>query len=268
MWHYRAREVMAAGDKENGMVLDAIVIGGSYAGLAAALQLARARRSVLVIDSGRRRNRFASHSHGFLTRDGEEAAAIVAIGREQFLAYPTARWLDGEVTAAVRAGEGFRMALAGAEPLTAKRLVLATGVRDDLPALPGLAERWGKSVFHCPYCHGYELDRGRIGVLATSPLSMHLALLLPDWGQTTFLLNGVFTPDAAQRAQLAARGVAIESTPISALAGTADVALGTGAGSRSTGSSSRRASSRRVPWPNGSAVPWTRDRWVGSSTPR
>jgi thioredoxin reductase len=207
------------------MVMDAIVVGGSYAGLAAALQLARARRDVLVIDGGKRRNRFASHSHGFLTRDGEAAAAIAAIGREQLLAYPTARWLDGEVIAVERIGEGFSVAVAGAEKLAAKRLVLATGVSDDLPAIPGLAERWGKSVFHCPYCHGYELNRGRVGVLATSPLSMHLALLLPDWGETTFLLNGAFTPDAAQRAQLAARGAAIEPTPIAALRGAAEIVL-------------------------------------------
>lgn len=207
------------------MIMDAIVIGGSYAGLAAALQLARARRNVLVIDSGKRRNRFATHSHGFLTRDGEAGATIAAIGREQFLAYPTARWLDGEVTAAERTDDGFRLEIADAESLTAKRLVLATGVRDELPAIPGMAERLGKSVFFCPYCDGYELNQGRIGVLAATPLSMHLALLLPDWGDTTFFLNGAFEPDADQRAQLAGRGVTIEPAPIRALEGKLDVVL-------------------------------------------
>ena len=107
----------------------------------------------------------------------------------------------------------------------ARRLVLATGVVDELPRIEGLAERWGRSVYHCPYCHGYELGRGRIGVLAASPMSMHHAIMLPDWGQTTFLLNGAFEPDAEQRAKLDRRGVAIEPGRIARISGKADVEL-------------------------------------------
>ena len=105
-------------------------------------------------------------------------------------------------------------------------MILATGVTDELPEIPGLAERWGKSVFHCPYCHGYELGGEDVGVLAVSPMSMHHALMLPDWGRTTFFLNGAFVPDEEQMAELAKRGVSVEMEPIERIAGDhADVEL-------------------------------------------
>lgn len=211
------------------MHYDAIVIGGSYAGLAAATQLARARRRVLVVDAGQRRNRFAEHSHGFLTQDGTPAADIAAQGRAQLMAYPTVDWLEGTVTAAERAGQGFRIEVDGVapspEPIDARRLVLATGVIDHLPEVPGLAERWGRHVFHCPYCHGYELNQGRIGALGVSPFSMHVALMLPDWGQATFFLNGAFEPDADQLAQLQARGVVLERGLIDRIEGAMDIVM-------------------------------------------
>lgn len=167
---------------------DAIIVGGSYAGLSAATQLARARRRVLVIDGGQRRNRYASHSHGFLTQDGSGTAAIAAEGKAQLLAYATVTWLDGTAVQAVagRDGDGFDVTLADGKVVHGRRLVLASGVVDELPPVDGLSERWGGSVFHCPYCHGYELEQGAIGVLATGPLSMHHALMLPDWGTVTF----------------------------------------------------------------------------------
>ncbi|MGB7196617.1 MAG: NAD(P)/FAD-dependent oxidoreductase [Collimonas pratensis] len=201
------------------MQYDVIIIGGSYAGLAAGMPLARARRQVLVIDAGQRRNRFAQHSHGFLTQDGTEAAAIAAKGRAQLLAYDSVRWLEGKASNAERTENGFRVQVEGMAPQEARRLVLATGVVDLLPDVPGLAERWGRHVFHCPYCHGYELNQGQIGVLATSPMSVHQALLLPDWGATTLFLNGVFEPDDEQLAQLKARGVRLERSRIERIAG-------------------------------------------------
>lgn len=208
------------------MQYDAIVIGGSYAGLAAATQLARARRRVLVVDGGQRRNRFAEHSHGFLTQDGTPAADIAAKGRAQLLTYPTVQWREGQVTAAERAGQGFRVEVGGLpQTVEARRLVLATGVIDHLPEVPGLAERWGRHVFHCPYCHGYELNQGRIGALGVSPLSMHVALMLPDWGQATFFLNGAFEPDADQLAQLQARGVVLERGLIERIEGAMDIVM-------------------------------------------
>lgn len=207
---------------------DVVVIGGSYAGMSAALQLARARRRVAIIDAGRRRNRFAGHSHGFLTQDGSEAAAIAAQGRAQLLKYPNLRWIDGSAAAAAPHGDGFTVALADGSTLSSARLVLATGVADELPPVAGLRERWGASVFHCPYCHGYELDAGHIGVLAVGPLSMHHALMLPDWGSVTLFLNGSFEPDAAQLAALAARQVTLERVPVARIAGHADVVLADG----------------------------------------
>ncbi|HEX7987798.1 MAG TPA: NAD(P)/FAD-dependent oxidoreductase [Duganella sp.] len=204
---------------------DVIVVGGSYAGLSAAMQLARARRRILVIDAGQRRNRYAQHSHGFLGQDGREAAAIAADGRAQLMKYPTVRWIEGSAREAQRVEQGFRVTLQDGAVYNAQRLVLATGVVDELPPVPGLAERWGGTVFHCPYCHGYELMEGRIGVLATGPLSMHHAMMLPDWGQVTLILNGAFEPDAEQLASLEQRGVAIERTPVKAIIGHATVEL-------------------------------------------
>lgn len=189
--------------------LDAIVIGGSYAGLSAALQLARARRRVLVVDAGVRRNRFARTSHGFLGRDGHSPGTIAAEGRARLLAYPNVPWLADTAVDAQRTQEGFAVRGETGRRFRGRRLVLATGVVDELPDVEGLAQRWGRTVFHCPYCHGYELDRGRIGVLATGPMSMH-ALMLPDWGEVTFFANETFVPDEAQHAALAARNVAVE----------------------------------------------------------
>jgi thioredoxin reductase len=204
---------------------DAIVIGGSYAGMSAALQLARARRRVMVIDANQRRNRFASASHGFLGRDGHVPDAIAAEARSQLLAYPLVQWREGTVAQAAREGEGFRVSLTDGRIERASKLVLATGVVDELPEIAGLAERWGVSVFHCPYCHGYELDQGRIGVLASSALSMHHALMLPDWGQTTLFLNDAFVPDDEQRAALAARGVVVVTGAVAQILDSATVVL-------------------------------------------
>lgn len=205
---------------------DAIVVGGSYAGLSAATQLARARRRLLVIDAGKRRNRFAEVSHGFLSRDGAAPGAIVAEARTQLLAYPTVEWHDGEAIAAEAIDDGFAVTDAGGTRVEARRLVLALGVSDTLPSVPGLAERWGRSVFHCPYCHGYEVD-GQIGVLAVRPDSVHHAFMLPDWGPTTYFLNGQAL-DTEARGKLVARGVSFESEPIRAIGGHADIELASG----------------------------------------
>jgi thioredoxin reductase/predicted methyltransferase len=198
---------------------DVIVVGGSYAGMAAALQLVRGRRSVCVIDAGQRRNRFASSSHGVLALDGAAPVEIAGTAKTQLLRYPTVTWRDGMVVRAEKNEDSFTVHLEHGELVIARRLVLATGVTDELPAIPGLAERWGQSVFHCPYCHGYELDRGQLGVLATGEASLHQALLIPEWGPTTFFTNGVFTPTDAQRQHLHARGVTLEPERVTAITG-------------------------------------------------
>lgn len=207
---------------------DLIVVGGSYAGMAAALQLVRAHRSVLVIDAGLRRNRFARHSHGFLGQDGVDPSAIARAAREQLEAYPTLRWLDGTAETASGGKDAFVVTTAEGGRHEGRRLLFAVGVADELPQIDGLAERWGRSVFHCPYCHGYELNQGRIGVIATGSMSMHQAQLLPEWGEVTLFANGAVAPDEAARRDLFARGVTIEEAAIARLDGHADVVLSDG----------------------------------------
>ncbi|MCZ7484344.1 NAD(P)/FAD-dependent oxidoreductase [Rhizobium rhizogenes] len=210
------------------MKFDVIVIGGSYAGLSAALQLGRARKNVLVVDAGKRRNRFASHSHGFLGQDGKAPGEIVAEARRQIERYQTIAWAEGSVTGAEGSFGDFAIEIDGHRRENAARLILAMGVTDQLPDIAGLKERWGSSVFHCPYCHGYELDQGKIGVIAASPMAIHHALMLPDWGETTFFTNGMFVPDEDQAALLSARGVRVEKDRIAEIAGHADVVLADG----------------------------------------
>ncbi|VWC57321.1 thioredoxin reductase [Burkholderia lata] len=201
---------------------EVIVIGGSFAGLSAAMQLARTRRRVLVIDAGRPRNRFAEHAHGFFGQDGKPPARIVDEAAAQLAAYPTVQRLAGDVRTAERDADGrFHVTLADGGRASADRLILATGIRDELPALPGLAERWGVSVLHCPYCHGYEVSGQRLGVLATHPLSVHQAILIPDWGPTTWFTQGVVEANEEETALLDARGVRIERSPVVEILGDA-----------------------------------------------
>lgn len=208
-------------------VLDAVVVGGSFAGLSAAMQLARARRRVLLVDAGRPRNRFAHASQGFLGQDGRPPADILETARKQVFAYPTAELRRDEAVHAREDGGVFEVGLASGETVRARRLVLATGVVDELPDVPGLRERWGVTVLHCPYCHGYEVADGRLGVLAASEMSLHQALLLPDWSaDVTLFTNGAFTPSEDQQAELASRGVRVEARPVEAIVGDAPALTG------------------------------------------
>jgi len=198
---------------------DAIVIGGSFAGLSAALYIARARRSVCIIDTGLPRNRFAEHSHGFFANDGSAPSTMLATARSQVAAYPTVTCIHGEATTATKTPDGFSVTLAAGDVVESVRLILAFGISDELPGIPGVAERWGSSVLHCPYCHGYEFSGQRLGVLHSSPKSIHQALLVSEWGPTTLYLNGGAEPDDASLTELTKRGVAIERTPVKALHG-------------------------------------------------
>jgi thioredoxin reductase len=201
------------------MRYDALIIGGSFAGLSAAIYLARARRSVGIVDAGLPRNRFASHSHGLFGHDGREPGTMLAAARSQVTAYPTARLIGGEALSASPQPGGFTVRLASGDVLAAAKLVLAFGITDELPAIPGLSERWGRSVVHCPYCHGYEFSGQRLGVLNLSSRSIHQAMLIAEWGPTTFYVNGAAEPDDATRAELRSRGIAIERAPVAALHG-------------------------------------------------
>ncbi len=202
------------------MEQDVAIIGGSFAGLAAATYLARARRRVCVIDCGRPRNRFADASHGFLGHDGSDPARILRDARAQLAAYPTVSFVAGAAADAVRENAGFVVRLAGSDrTVAARRLILAFGLSDTLPGVPGLQERWGKSVIHCPYCHGYEFADRELGVLYRVPMSIHQALLVADWGPVTLYLNGAGPLDDESMARLAARGVRVVPDPIRALHG-------------------------------------------------
>jgi thioredoxin reductase len=209
------------------MSYDVIVIGGSFAGLSAALQLARARRRVLVLDSGEPRNRFAQFSHGLFGHDGQTPSAILAKARSQLSSYGTVSFTNGLATHATKTGEEFTVTAAGGTVHTASRLILATGVRDDLAPVPGLQERWGVSVLHCFYCHGYEVAGRRLGVLATSDRALQTAILLPDWSEhVTLFTNGVLSLSEEQLAELGARGVSVEAKPVVALLGESPVLSG------------------------------------------
>ena len=198
---------------------DAIIIGGSFAGLSAAVYLARARRSVLVIDAGQPRNRFAAQSHGFFAQDGSSPKAMIQTAREQVAAYPTVTFTDGVAADAWKEDGRLTVALEDGTLHSGARLLLAFGLSDVLPDIPGLAERWGQSVIHCPYCHGYEFSDKKLGVLQLSPVSQHQALLIAQWGPTTFFLNGGPTPEDGVLQQFRQHGVVIKNRSIAALVG-------------------------------------------------
>lgn len=200
---------------------DALIVGGSFAGLSAAMQLARARRKVCVVDAGAPRNRFAAASHGFFGQDGVPPLKMIADARDKLLAYPTVEFVKASVVEAGADGAaGFTVSLSNGERRAAGKLLLAFGVQDGLPDVPGLGERWGESVLHCPYCHGYEFSGRQLGVLyhhgAQPP---DHALLIAEWGPTTLFLNGGEAPDAEACARLQARGVTIEPGRIAGLEG-------------------------------------------------
>lgn len=200
---------------------DVVIVGASFAGLSAAVQLGRARRSVLVLDTNTPRNRFANTSHGFPGHDGQAPQAIKDRLQGELTAYDTVTMRPTKAIRVSQTETGFDVGLADARSVKTRRLILAYGVSDLLPDLPGLSERWGVSVLHCPYCHGYELNRQPIGVLATGEAGFHQAMLLPDWGPTTLFTQGKLALDEDQRKALLARGVRIEDTLIVGLTGAA-----------------------------------------------
>jgi thioredoxin reductase len=171
---------------------DVIIIGGSFAGISAALQLGRARRKVTVLDTGAPRNRIATHAHGILGHDGKSPQAILAEARAQLSAYPSVSFRP--VGAKTISGEkdNFSVTLFDGTDVETRRLILTHGITDIMPDLPGFAESWGKSVLHCPYCHGYEVADQRLGILYFSPLSAHVTSMLTDWsGDLTVFADGL-----------------------------------------------------------------------------
>jgi thioredoxin reductase len=185
---------------------DVLIIGGGAGGLSAALTLSRIRWRVLVVDKGEPRNAPAAQVHGFISRDGTPPADLLAAGRAEVERYG-GRIASGEVGAIRRDGAGFTAELAG-RTVRARRLIVATGLRDELPDLPGLRERWGRDVLHCPFCHGWEVRDQPLGVLGWQPAAVHQAMLVRRLSDdVVFFDAGVL--DRAGRDALAARDVSI-----------------------------------------------------------
>lgn len=201
---------------------DVIVVGAGAAGLSAALTLGRARRRVLVIDAGEPRNRFAAHMHGLLGLEGMDPAELLSRGRREVGEYDvTIR--AGSVTRVEDSPGGITVHVGDGDSASARALVVASGLRDVLPEVPGLAEHWGKHVLHCPYCHGWEVRGSRIGVLGSSPMSVHQAQLVRQWtDRLTFFTAGCddLSPEIADR--LTARGVELIDTPVVEVLGSAE----------------------------------------------
>ncbi|WP_030385214.1 NAD(P)/FAD-dependent oxidoreductase [Streptomyces sp. NRRL S-241] len=197
---------------------DVAVVGGGAAGLAGALTLVRARRSVLVIDSGSPRNAPAAHMHGYLGQDGESPAALLARGRAEVTGYG-GEVRAGTVLAADRLPDGsFLLRCGDGTTVRAGRLLVATGLVDELPAVPGLGARWGRDVLHCPYCHGWEVRDRPIAVLADGPLAVHQAQLWRHWSAHTTLLAHTWRLTAEDRELLAALGVDVVEGEVTGLA--------------------------------------------------
>lgn len=201
---------------------DVVVVGGGAAGLSGALALARARRSVLVVDSGAPRNAPAGGVHNYLGREGTLPGELVAAGRAEVASYG-GEVVTGSVTVARAEGGGFRVELDDGTSVGARRLLVTTGLVDELSDVPGLAQRWGRDVLHCPYCHGWEVREQSIGVLSTGPMAAHQALLFRQWSSdvTLFLHTGP-EPTDEQSEQLAARDIAVVDGEVTGLQVTDD----------------------------------------------
>jgi thioredoxin reductase len=198
-------------------LVDVCVIGGGPAGLSAALVLARSRRSVLVVDAGEPRNAPAEAMHAFLSRDGTAPAEFLDLARAEVTRYGGAIE-SGQVVDVERTGDRFRVARADGGTVRARRLIVTTGLVDELPDVPGVAERWGRDVVHCPYCHGWEVRDRLIGVLGTSPMSLHQVGLFRQLSDRVVLLvHDGPSPDAEQAAQLVARDVEVVEGRVAAL---------------------------------------------------
>jgi thioredoxin reductase len=196
---------------------DVVVVGGGAAGLNGALVLARSRRSVVVLDAGAPRNAPAAGVHGLLAREGMPPGELVERGRAEVRSYGGSV-VDGEVATATRDGDGFTVGLADGRTTRARRLLVTTGLVDELPDVPGLRERWGRDVLHCPYCHGWEVRDQAIGVLASGPMAVHQALLFRQLSaDVTLFAHTQPAPAGEQAEQLTALGIPVVTGEVAGL---------------------------------------------------
>lgn len=200
------------------MTIDGVIIGGGPAGLAAALALGRARRRILLVDGGARRNAAAERLHNFVTRDGTPPDEFRRIARQQLAAYASVEVRDGRVAAVGGERGAFEVRL-DTGSVTARRILLCTGMVDELPALEGFRELWGQSIFQCPYCHGWEVRDQAFGILVERAELLELALLLRSWTRTVVVLtHAKLSVAEPARARLAAAGIELDERPIRRLA--------------------------------------------------
>ncbi len=196
---------------------DVIIIGGSFAGLTAAMQLGRARRKVTVLDTGLNRNRYAQYAHNIFAQDGTPPADLLRVARAQVASYPTVRFVNARATTVSGEPDDFTVTNAEGETISGRRLILSYGIVDDFPAIPGFAESWGKTVIHCPFCHGYEVAGKPWGLLYSSPMSLHGPTLYANWtDDITLILDGHEIIDA-ERHKLEKRGVSIIDGKLAAI---------------------------------------------------
>jgi thioredoxin reductase len=197
---------------------DVVIVGGGAAGLSAALVLARARRRVLVVDSGDPRNAPAAHLHGFLSRDGLPPGDLLDAGRAEVLGYGGEVVNDLVTGAARHDSDRVVLELAGGRHVSARRVLVATGLRDELPDIPGLRERWARDVLHCPYCHGWEVRDRRLGVLGSaSPETVRYAQIVRQWASDVLLFVPAGTLTGRQRSELAARDIGVVEGDVAAV---------------------------------------------------
>ncbi len=196
---------------------EVIIVGGSFAGLAAALQFGRTRRKAVVLDTGLPRNRFAAHSHGLFGHDNRSPGEILRIARQQLATYPHVRLVNARALRAHGVLDDFSVELDTGDSLQARRLLLSYGRTDHFPDLPGFAECWGKTVVPCPYCHGYEISGQHWGLLYHSPMSLHMPALYNHWtDRITLFTDGHEVPEG-ERQSLAERGVQFADGKVSAI---------------------------------------------------
>ncbi|GAA0878938.1 FAD-dependent oxidoreductase [Algoriphagus jejuensis] len=197
---------------------DAIIIGGSFAGLSAAMTLGRSLRKVLIIDAGKPCNRQTPHSHNFLTQDGKTPAEILSIAREQVAQYDMVTFQSGTVVAGKKVELGFEITTDTGQVFEGKKLIFATGLTDIMPDIPGFAACWGISVIHCPYCHGYEVRNEKTGILANGDFAFEYAKMITNWTkELTLFTNGKSTLTAEQAQKLITKGVNIIETKITGI---------------------------------------------------
>lgn len=195
---------------------DVIIVGGSYAGLSAAMALGRALQDVLIIDSGLPCNRQTPHSHNFITQDGEKPSVIAAKAKAQALKYDTVKFLSGLAVIGKKTENGFAITTKAGETFGAKKLIFATGIKDTMPGIKGFSECWGISVIHCPYCHGYEFRNRKTGIIANGAKAFHLASLVNNLtNKITILTTGKADFNSEQIEKLNKHDIKIIETTIS-----------------------------------------------------